>query len=108
MGFGPGGGGGFGAGQVGPRNRRFAEEMEKNLSARLNLQQGVQSAATASQLGDFFQYTIKTPVNLPRQKSALLPIANNEVEPLACRSTTRRTRQVPDARPEAEDTTACT
>src|SRR5262249_20255729 len=42
---------------------------------RLNLGQGgVGSAATASKLGDFFQYTIDRPVSLPRQKSALLPI----------------------------------
>ncbi len=46
----------------------------------MNLAQGVQSAATASQLGDFFQYIINQPVNLPRQKSALLPIVNKEIE----------------------------
>lgn len=46
----------------------------------MNLAQGVQSAATASQLGDFFQYVIDHPVTLPRQKSALLPIINKEVE----------------------------
>jgi hypothetical protein len=40
----------------------------------------VQSAATASQLGDFFQYMINQPVTLPRTKSALLPIVNKEVE----------------------------
>src|SRR5207248_10154403 len=34
----------------------------------------------ASQLGDFFQYVINQPVTLPRQKSALLPIVNKEVE----------------------------
>jgi hypothetical protein len=56
--------------------RKLAEDMDK----RMNLQQGVQSAATASQLGDFFQYVINQPVNLPRQKSALLPIVNKEIE----------------------------
>lgn len=56
--------------------RQLATDMEK----RMNLQQGVQSAATASQLGDFFQYVINQPVTLPRQKSALLPIVNKEVE----------------------------
>jgi hypothetical protein len=61
-------------------NRKFADEMERSLQSRLNLQQGVQNAAQAMQLGDFFQYVIKTPVNLPRQKSALLPIAQSEVE----------------------------
>src|SRR5262249_6845011 len=38
------------------------------------------SATTATDLGDFFQYAIETPVTLPRQKSALLPIVNEEVE----------------------------
>src|SRR5439155_1330195 len=34
----------------------------------------------ATKLGDFFQYAIDKPVSLPRQKSALLPIANKDVE----------------------------
>jgi hypothetical protein len=39
----------------------------------------VASAASASQLGDFFQYAIDHAVNLPRQKSALLPIVNQDI-----------------------------
>jgi hypothetical protein len=46
----------------------------------MDLAQGVQSAATASQLGDFFQYALDKPVSLARQKSALLPIVNKEVQ----------------------------
>ncbi len=38
------------------------------------------SVAQAAKLGDFFQYTIDRPVTLPRQKSALLPIINKDVE----------------------------
>jgi hypothetical protein len=41
---------------------------------------GVGSVATASNLGDFFQYVIDHPVTLPRQKSAMLPIVNKNVE----------------------------
>jgi hypothetical protein len=41
---------------------------------------GVAPAATASKLGDFFQYAIDRPVSLSRQKSALLPIVNKDVE----------------------------
>jgi len=59
---------------------RFARNMAEQLHEKLNLSQGVQSAATASQLGDFFQYVIDHPVTLPRQKSALLPIINKEVD----------------------------
>lgn len=47
---------------------------------RLELQQGVASAATAAALGDFFQYSIDQPVTLPRQKSAMIPIVNKDVD----------------------------
>jgi hypothetical protein len=46
----------------------------------LRLQEGVTGAASAAKLGDFFQYAIDRPVSLPRQKSALLPIVNKDVE----------------------------
>ncbi len=45
----------------------------------LNLRRGV-SMASATKLGDYFQYAIEHPVTLPRQKSALLPILNKDVE----------------------------
>jgi hypothetical protein len=41
---------------------------------------GVASSATAGELGDYFQYAIDHPVTLPRQKSAMLPIVQKEVE----------------------------
>jgi hypothetical protein len=41
---------------------------------------GVSTMATATKLGDFFQYALDKPVTLPRQKSALLPIVNKDVE----------------------------
>ncbi len=41
---------------------------------------GVSSAASAAKLGDFFQYALDKPVTLTRQKSALLPIINKDVE----------------------------
>src|SRR5262249_48957042 len=50
------------------------------LNEKMDLAQGVQSAATASQLGDFFQYALDKPVSLARQKSALLPIVNKDVQ----------------------------
>ncbi len=45
-----------------------------------DLRKGAQSVAQAAKLGDSFQYTIDRPVILPRQKSALLPIINKDVE----------------------------
>ncbi len=59
---------------------REGEAFKQDLQSKLNLGAGVSSAATASKLGDFFQYVIDKPVNLPRQKSALLPIVNKDVE----------------------------
>ena len=39
-----------------------------------------QSAAQAANVGNLFQYVIATPVSLPRQQSAMLPIANADVK----------------------------
>jgi hypothetical protein len=59
----------------------FAAKVHKDLEQTMNLGgSGVASAATASKLGDFFQYAIDRPVSLARQKSALLPIVNKDVE----------------------------
>jgi hypothetical protein len=44
------------------------------------LQRSVVSAATGERLGESFQYAIDQPVNLPRQKSALLPIVQKDIE----------------------------
>src|SRR5207248_7561459 len=58
-----------------------AGELKDQLFERMNLAgTGVSTMATATKLGDFFQYAIDRPVSLPRQKSALLPIVNKEVE----------------------------
>ena len=48
--------------------------------ANMDLSKGVASSARAGELGDYFQYVIDHPVNLPRQKSALLPIVQKEVQ----------------------------
>jgi hypothetical protein len=52
----------------------------KGSSDDMDLKKGVTSSATAGALGDFFQYEIDHPVTLPRQKSAMLPIVQKEVE----------------------------
>ncbi len=49
-------------------------------SAELNLAKGIASAATATEMGDYFQYQIAQPVTLARQKSAMIPIVNQAVE----------------------------
>jgi hypothetical protein len=60
--------------------RRFAQAAAERLRGRMDLGGSVQSVATASSLGDYFQYVIDRPVDLARQKSALLPIVNKDVE----------------------------
>jgi hypothetical protein len=65
------GAGGFGGGRPG-----FGMEAK----SELDLSKGVASSATAGELGDYFQYVIDHPVSLPRQKSAMLPIVQQEVE----------------------------
>jgi hypothetical protein len=87
------GGSGFGGGGPGaPMERRAggrmmreqlgvladAEKLEE--AKQLNLSAGVASAATAQRLGESFQYRIEHPVTLPRQKSALLPIVQHDVD----------------------------
>jgi hypothetical protein len=46
----------------------------------IELSKGVESSAATSKLGDFFQYTIQHPVSLPRQKAAMLPIVQKDIE----------------------------
>jgi hypothetical protein len=75
--------------QAGEGGRKDAKGDAASLATRLvqkreeeaiNLRSGVAPATSSGELGDFFQYAIETPVTLPRQKSALLPIVNEEVE----------------------------
>jgi len=63
--------GGFGAG---------AGNGQAVAARELDIKQGVNSAASAAKLGDFFQYKIEHPVNLARQKSAMLPIITKDIE----------------------------
>jgi hypothetical protein len=72
-GAGEGKGGGFGyAGE--DRKKSLADDKA------IDIRQGVASAASATDMGDFFQYAIDQPVTLARQKSAMLPIVQQEVE----------------------------
>ncbi len=58
----------------------YAQQMQAQLGGRMDLGRAAGSVATAGQLGDYFQYVIDVPVDLGRQKSALLPIINKDVE----------------------------
>jgi hypothetical protein len=56
------------------------EQLRRDLAERMELGRSATTAASAAKLGDFFQYAIDKAVTLPRQKSALLPIVNKDVE----------------------------
>ena len=62
------------------KRREHAEQVTQQLQKSLDIGGSVQSVATASSLGDYYQYVIDRPVELARQKSALLPIVNKDVE----------------------------
>jgi hypothetical protein len=85
------GGGGFAArAPMMVLNRQFApntalptgssprQERVARLST-LDLRRGVETIAEGLKAGELFRYEIQTPVTLPRQKSALLPIVNQPV-----------------------------
>ena len=85
-GFGGGGGGGAGgargvsinAAQLRDSVQAQAAESTFGLDGSLSLQQGVTSQADTGAAGELFEYEIKTPVTLARQRSAMLPIVNQE------------------------------
>ena len=59
------------------------KEKAKKLGAALtgmNFKEGITSVATAEELGEYYQYVIEQKVNLPRQKSAMLPILNQHLD----------------------------
>ncbi len=69
----------YGSYDINGLGTRPADQLQK-LNERMDLGGTATSVAQAAKLGDFFQYTIDRPVTLPRQKSALLPIINKDVE----------------------------
>jgi hypothetical protein len=48
--------------------------------AGLNYKEGIQSIASSSEVGDYYQYIIDQKISVARQKSAMLPILNQTIE----------------------------
>jgi hypothetical protein len=71
-----GGGGGFGAGG-GVQMQQPAQQLEYKRAD--NFAASVASVASASKVGELFQYTVGN-VSLPRQRSAMIPIVTDDVE----------------------------
>src|SRR5262249_51327399 len=62
------------------REARAKAQQAARSIAGLNFKEGVNSVATAEGAADAYQYLIDQKVSLPRQKSAMLPIINDDVE----------------------------
>lgn len=75
-GFAAGGVPGLAASPAAPMSNARA----KSEAATFDIAQGVQSMAQAGEVGQLFQYQIQTPVTLPRQQSAMLPIVQGQVK----------------------------
>jgi hypothetical protein len=54
--------------------------LKDSADRQYSFRQGMKSVAQAADVGNFFQYSIDTPVTLPRQQSAMLPIVTGEVK----------------------------
>ena len=74
-----GGGGGPGYGMQG-KDGAFRRVEQAKADNDLDLKKGVAEAATATNLGNYFQYDIDQPISLARQKSSLLPLINKPVD----------------------------
>ncbi|MDW8243642.1 MAG: DUF4139 domain-containing protein, partial [Thermogemmata sp.] len=61
------------------QNAAFARETAQDLGRRLATT-AVGSAATATNLGDYYQYIIQHPVTLARQKSGMFPIVTRSIQ----------------------------
>ncbi|WP_425617649.1 hypothetical protein NA78x_001330 [Anatilimnocola sp. NA78] len=87
-GFGGGlGGGTFGGEPPGSKTRPFAtsvvpvvDPFSERDADKIDLSQGVESAAKGQDIGELFRYSIKTPVTLPQNESSMLPIVNAPVK----------------------------
>jgi len=82
-GLGPGEGGGTGGGaySVGGSARAPANGPTTTLSDAITSEDsGIKSAATGSEVGDFFEYKIDRPVTVLRGRSVLIPILQTRME----------------------------
>ena len=96
-----------------PRHRRglvIGSSLRKMAELGIDLRRASQPSAPATELGDYLPVPIEQPVTLPRQKSALLPIVNEEVEGTkVSASTTRATHaKFPLLGLKFKNTTSCT
>src|SRR5207249_2639440 len=56
------------------------DKREGKTIAGLDYKEGIQSIASSSEVGDYYQYIIDQKISVARQKSAMLPILNQTIE----------------------------
>ena len=56
------------------------EAKARGASVAMNFKEGIQSVATAEEVGDYYQYAIDQRISLSRQKSAMLPIIDQTID----------------------------
>ena len=61
-------------------NVNAAGQPEQAARDKQALERGIQAMASGGSVGELFSYHINTPVTLPRRKSAMLPIVNQDVQ----------------------------
>src|SRR5262249_40910568 len=65
------------------KQQQAAQEEAKKAGsaiAGLNFKEGIQSVATAEEVGDYHRYVLDQKITLPRQKSAMVPILDQLIE----------------------------
>ncbi len=93
--YGGGAGGGFGGGSGGApgfnRSKGNKGDAAKDMGVEVgsspaesgfgdSLRESLQTQAAGQKAGELFEYTIKTPVDLARQQSALIPVVAQDIE----------------------------
>ncbi len=53
---------------------------DKGAAIAMNFKEGIQSVASAEEVGDYFQYIVDQRISLSRQKSAMLPIIDQNID----------------------------
>jgi hypothetical protein len=56
------------------------EGKDKGAAIAMNFKEGIQSVASAEEIGGYFQYVLDQKISLPRQKSAMLPIIDRTID----------------------------
>lgn len=68
------------SGGAGFAGRAMAKQERQNAAQSVELGKGVQSVASAGDLGELFEFTLQHPISLARRRSAMLPIINQAID----------------------------